>query len=1101
MSVQSPQVGGNLISDVPKVALAENSRLRRTMRDLVALSTLPAIWSGRNRAEIASSLSDVLLNMLALDLVYIRLGGQDGAHLVEFLGSKQQQDEARAEAAKASLSRMLGGGGGELAPTIPDPFGVGTLGIAVIRFGVGSDQGVLVAGSRRAGFPTEQDRLLLSVGANQTAIVMQRRQVESQVQEQREWLQVTLASIGDAVIATDMEGRVRFLNSAAEQMTGWTQGEAKSQPLRTVFHIVNGTTREPIENPVEAVRREGTIAETSGHSVLIARDGAEQPVDQSAAPIRNAAGHVIGLVIVFRGAAAQRRAEQHRNARLAVTQTLNESGTVAEAAVGVLQAVCENLLWDIGLFWLANEESGLLECRAHWHRPHAGPGPTLLASCGALSRGEGLPGRVWAQGKPAWISELAQDKNFPRLAAATQDGMHCAFACPVTIAGRTIGVIEFFTQRARNLDPDLLEMMATTAGNFGQFIERKGAEDELRRSEEELSEFFENATVGLHWVGPDGTILRVNRAELELLGYSREEYLGRHIAEFHADEDVIRDILDRLSAGERLTEYPARLRCKDGSIKHVLIDSSVRWKDDNFIHTRCFTRDITERTRVEEALVDARSRLQAALEAGSIATWTWDIPNDRVFADSKLAQLFNLSPEEAEGGLLDQFLASIHPDDAGRLTTALDQAVQRDELYETDYRIVQADGSVRWVTARGRPERDAAGRAIRMPGVLVDITARKLLEQALRDTDRRKDEFLATLAHELRNPLAPLRSSLEIIKIPRVDTDTLLQTTAMMERQVHHLVRLVDDLLDVSRVTRGKIELRKEKVELASVIARAVETVQPLVAVQGHRIELTLPHESLLLEADPVRLAQVIGNLLTNSAKYTDANGHIKVSAARHGNEVVVRVRDDGIGIAPDVLPHIFELFVQADHTSTKAQGGLGIGLTLARNLVHMHGGTIEARSAGLAMGSEFIVRLPLLVQQQPGSHERPDADSLPEKPSSGHRLLVVDDNQDAAVSLAMLLRLLGHEVEIAHDGASAIALATTFAPHLVFLDLGMPGMNGYEVARRLRAHPGMDTVVLAALTGWGQQEDRRRTFEVGFNHHLVKPLEVSALQRVLDAL
>ncbi len=376
------------------------------------------------------------------------------------------------------------------------------------------------------------------------------------------------------------------------------------------------------------------------------------------------------------------------------------------------------------------------------------------------------------------------------------------------------------------------------------------------------------------------------------------------------------------------------------------------------------------------------------------------------------------------------------------------------------------------------------------------------LYQALREADRRKDEFLATLAHELRNPLAPIRNSLQILKMPRLDAATVERSRDMMERQVHQLVRLVDDLLDVSRVMRGKIELRKERVELSTVVARAVETAQPLIEAQGHELTVSLPPESLSLEADPVRLAQVVGNLLTNSAKYTEANGKISLTAEREGTDAVLRVRDTGIGIAPDMLPHIFELFVQADHSSTKAQGGLGIGLTLVKNLVEMHQGTVEAHSAGLGRGSEFVIRLPLMPQEERQRVED-DNGEAPHQParSSGHRLLVVDDNRDAADSLALLLRLQGHEVRVAHDGPAALQIAAAYRPDLVFLDIGMPGMDGYEVARRLRQTPGLENVVLSALTGWGQQEDRRRTAEVGFDHHLVKPPEPKALERLLSDL
>ena len=376
------------------------------------------------------------------------------------------------------------------------------------------------------------------------------------------------------------------------------------------------------------------------------------------------------------------------------------------------------------------------------------------------------------------------------------------------------------------------------------------------------------------------------------------------------------------------------------------------------------------------------------------------------------------------------------------------------------------------------------------------------LYRELRDADRRKDEFLATLAHELRNPLAPIRNSLQILKMPRVNAATVEQTRDIMERQVHHLVRLVDDLLDVSRVMRGKIDLRKEPVELATVIARAVETAQPLIDLQRHQLELSLPSESLLMDADPVRLAQVVGNLLTNSAKYTEANGRIWVTARREGNRAVLNVRDNGIGIAPDMLPHIFELFVQVDHASKNAQGGLGIGLTLVKNLIEMHGGSVEAHSGGLGHGCDFIVRLPLAVQERPQTNENEDAGEVqqPARPS-GQRLLVVDDNKDAANSFAMLLRLQGHEVRVAHSGPAALEMTKASSPDVVFLDIGMPGMDGYEVARRMRQQPGLEKVVLAALTGWGQQEDRRRSAQAGFDHHLVKPPESKAIESLLADL
>jgi CheY-like chemotaxis protein len=336
--------------------------------------------------------------------------------------------------------------------------------------------------------------------------------------------------------------------------------------------------------------------------------------------------------------------------------------------------------------------------------------------------------------------------------------------------------------------------------------------------------------------------------------------------------------------------------------------------------------------------------------------------------------------------------------------------------------------------------------------------------------------------------------------MPRVEAATAERSRDMLDRQVHHLVRMVDDLLDVSRVMRGKIELRRERVELATVVARAIETVQPLVDTQGHRLTVHLPPESLPLHADPVRLTQVIGNLLTNAAKYTEPGGRIWLSASRDGDAVVLRVRDTGIGIAPPMLSRIFELFVQADHASTKAQGGLGIGLTLVKNLVEMHNGTIEARSEGPGQGSEFVVRLPLALRTHDETSPGMAGEQAPQ-PSSGLRLLVMDDNQDAADSLTTLLRLQGHEVRVAYSGMAVLEMTKAYTPDLVFLDIGMPGMDGYEVARRLRQTTGLERTVLAALTGWGQQEDRRRTAEAGFDHHLVKPPEPAAVEEILAGL
>jgi len=379
------------------------------------------------------------------------------------------------------------------------------------------------------------------------------------------------------------------------------------------------------------------------------------------------------------------------------------------------------------------------------------------------------------------------------------------------------------------------------------------------------------------------------------------------------------------------------------------------------------------------------------------------------------------------------------------------------------------------------------------------LAERERAEEALRKADRRKDEFLAILAHELRNPLAPIRNSLYILQLTGRDDPTARRVGEMMERQVSHMVRLVDDLLEVSRITRGKIELRNEDVELAGIIHNAVETSRPLIDAARHDLAVSLPVERLTLVGDSVRLAQVFSNLLNNAAKYTDPGGRISVTATRDGDDVVISLRDTGAGIPRDMLPRVFELFAQVDGSANRKHGGLGIGLTLAKSLVEMHGGSIEARSDGPGKGSEFVVRLPLARHALPVADASPA--SAPAEPCATRRVLVVDDNRDAAESLALLLRLLGMSVRVVNSGAEALKALDEAAAEVVLLDIGMPGMDGYEVARRIRQRAEFKDVRLVALTGWGQDEDRRRSSEAGFDQHLIKPADVGVLKSLLGSL
>jgi signal transduction histidine kinase/CheY-like chemotaxis protein len=377
-------------------------------------------------------------------------------------------------------------------------------------------------------------------------------------------------------------------------------------------------------------------------------------------------------------------------------------------------------------------------------------------------------------------------------------------------------------------------------------------------------------------------------------------------------------------------------------------------------------------------------------------------------------------------------------------------------------------------------------------------TERKRVEEELRNADRRKDEFLATLAHELRNPLAPIRNTVQILRMSGAGAGASEHVCEMLDRQVDHMVRLVDDLMEVSRITRGKIELHKERIDLATVVRNAIEISKPLIEADGHELEVQLPAEPAMLDADPVRLAQIFANLLNNAAKYMPDGGRIEITGEREGREAVVSVRDSGIGIAPDALPHVFELFTQGDRVHSRAPGGLGIGLTIVRSLVRLHDGSIQAKSAGTGHGSEFVIRLPL------ASGDPVNANGAKRQHASSRiarRIMVVDDNRDAATSLGIILRFLGADVHLAHDGQTALDALVSYRPSVVLLDIGMPEMDGYEVARRARQLAEGQGVTLIALTGWGQEEDRRRSAEAGFNYHLVKPVGHAALQALLSSL
>jgi two-component system CheB/CheR fusion protein len=503
---------------------------------------------------------------------------------------------------------------------------------------------------------------------------------------------------------------------------------------------------------------------------------------------------------------------------------------------------------------------------------------------------------------------------------------------------------------------------------------------------------------------------------------------------------------------------------------------------------------------VENALRDSERRFRALIEHGYDAITLIDLGGTVRYASPSTARVLGYTPEEFVGRNVFDFM---HPDDAGWTAETFAALVREPGATAAgEFRFRHRDGSWRWIRGSGT-------NLIAEPAVAAivsnyhDITGQKQLEEALRqraaelaEANRLKDEFLATLGHELRNPLAPLLNSLHVMRHDASENPAVQQARLVAERQVRHLTHLVDELLDVSRLTTGKIRLRRERVELGAVVARAAEAARLVLDARQHELAVTTPAEPVWLEADPTRLEQVLTNLLSNAAKYTDPGGRVVLGLERHGGEAVLSVRDNGMGIDAKVLPHVFDLFAQSDRATDRSQGGLGVGLTVVRKLVELHGGSVAIASAGPGQGTEVTVRLPLPAETPPVESER-QAEGTGAA-ATPLRILIVEDNVDAAESLAMVLRLGGHEVQVAFSGPAGLEAAEASPPDVVLLDIGLPRMDGYEVARRLRRHPTLGRTPLFALSGYSKPVEQVTAEEQLFDQYLVKPVEPERLQELL---
>ncbi|MDQ3330179.1 MAG: PAS domain S-box protein, partial [Planctomycetota bacterium] len=646
-----------------------------------------------------------------------------------------------------------------------------------------------------------------------------------------------------------------------------------------------------------------------------------------------------------------------------------------------------------------------------------------------------------------------------------------------------------------------------------EFLERHAVARDLDEQRELLHVTLHSIGDAVVTTDPEGHIRSLNAAAERLTNWRANEAGGRSSAEvLRIVDERTRATLDSPAAQaireRRSVKQPnhAILIGKDGTERRIENNASpIRTPDGRVLGAVLTFRDVTERKRAEDALRRGEERLWRALQASRMVAWEIDLKAEVVVRSENAADLTGLPGF----GPVSESLDLVHPEDRPHVEAELAKALRGDADYDVEYRIVLADGRVMWVADKGEVRRNALVEPTHVVGVFMDITGRRQAEEDLREADRRKDRFLATLAHELRNPLAPVSNALQawpFVKDDPIELDRLRNT---MARQVGQMTRLIDDLMDVSRITRGKIVLDKNPVDLKATLDAAVEGVAPIIQARKHRLTISIPDPSPRIDGDQARLVQVFSNLLTNAAKYTDEGGRIDVSAEIErgaADRVAVSVADNGPGIPRPMLARIFEMFAQVDQTLNRAHGGLGIGLTLVKTLVELHGGTVEADSPGPGKGTTFTVHLPL------GRHEAVCAPPASEKPAASQsisantagpdclpsRVLVVDDMRPSARTMSLLLQGIGHEVRVANDGPTALDCLEEFLPDVVLLDIAMPGMNGYEVARRIRQR-NCRQPLLVALTGYGREEDRAEAFEAGFDRHLVKPASLTDLKSLFE--
>ncbi|HWM93185.1 MAG TPA: PAS domain S-box protein [Thermoanaerobaculia bacterium] len=801
----------------------------------------------------------------------------------------------------------------------------------------------------------------------------------------------------------------------------------------------------------------------------------------------------------------------------ALSASLDEQETLAALARRLVPALADYCILDVfdthGEIRRAaavHRDPARQEVMDELQRRHP---PDLGASIGM--------GRVLRTGQPVLAVEIAEEE----IRAGARDEEHLrillglrpcsSILVPMLSRGRVLGAICLAVCDGRRYGPadlalaeEIGQRAALALDNARLYHE---AQEALRRRDESvealrglnqtLQALVQACPLAVTLLEPeDGAVRLWNPAAERIFGWREDEVLGLPLPAVPADrrEEFLRN-LQAILCGAMPQGVEAVRQRKGGEPVHVSLWSSTVPDRLGRPQILSLVADITARKQIENALRKSDARLRDLVDTAAEGVWIIDADRRTTYVNRRTAEMLERPIHEIVGHPCDTFFAP----ESLPLVDEIWERCRRGLRGHQELCFLLPDGRRVWASASVSPVLDENGELGGVLAMLTDVTERRRLDEELRRRvedlaaeDRRKDEFLAMLAHELRNPLGAISNAGYVLDQSPSADPRARELVAVIGRQIRHLSRLVDDLLDVSRFTRGKIELRRCVVELRPIVEGAVETTRPVLEQREHRITVSLPDEPVRLEADATRIEQVLANLLHNAAKFTDPGGRIDLTAGVEGGQVVLRVRDNGQGIEPGLLPRIFDLFVQEDRSLARTHGGLGIGLTLVRSLVERHGGTVEAHSPGPGRGSEFVVRLPRLAE--PAAQVPLDSPGEEAAGECAARVLLVEDNVDAAEAMAEILKLWGHEVEVAHDGAEAVQSAQARRPDVVLLDIGLPRMDGYQVAAALRRLPGFQGVLIVALTGYGQESDRQRTSRAGFNHHLVKPVDLEELRRLV---